>query len=312
MIFSKILSTGGYLPQTILTNQELEKRVDTSDAWITERTGIRARHIVSENETTTMMGVKACQEALERAGKSKDDVDMIVVATCTPEKIFPATACLIQQALGVKPCPAFDVQAACSGFMYALSVADLFIKSGKNKCALVVGAEAMSRVIDWNDRGTCVLFGDGAGALLLEASNEPGILSTHLFADGQYKDILYLDSADDAYLQMQGNAVFRLAVNKLDQVARATIENQGLTIADIDWLVPHQANIRIIQATAEKMHLPMEKVVLTLENHGNTSAASIPLAMHEYVKAGKIKRGQHLLLEAIGGGLTWGTALVRY
>lgn len=312
MIWSKISGTGSYLPKGTLTNYDLEKKVDTSNTWIVERTGIEERHISNNEETTAAMGSYAAEKALQSAGCSGDDIDMIVVATCTPDKIFPSTACLIQQALGIKPGIAFDVQAACSGFIYALSIVDKFIKTGSVKRALVIGSEVMSRVIDWKDRSTCVLFGDGAGAVVLEASEKAGILSCMLSADGRHKDILYLNSASNEYLQMQGNTVFRLAVNMLDQVAERTLAENNLTISDIDWLVPHQANIRIIHAIAEKLGIPMERVVQTLKHQGNTSGASIPLALDSYIRSGKIVRGQTLLLEAFGGGLTWGTALIHY
>lgn len=351
-ISSRIAGTGSYLPQQVLTNYELEKRVDTTHAWIVERTGIMQRHIASASETTKTMGAQAAQAAIDAAGISAKDIDLIVVATCTPDKIFPSTACLIQQQLEIPPGPAFDVQAACSGFMYAFSIADQFIRTGTVKHALVIGSEVMSRVLDWNDRKTCVLFGDGAGAVVLSATHEtapahssaqtsaqtssqalahapvpasalapsstPRVLSTAISADGRQKDILYLNNArlnpedPDIYLQMQGNAVFRIAVNMLDQEAEAIVDKNRLKLSDIDWLVPHQANIRIIQATAEKLKIPMERVAVTLQNHGNTSAASIPLTLDTYIRQGHIKRGQLLLLEAIGGGLTWGTALVRY
>ncbi len=312
MIWSKITGTGSYLPKGVLTNFDLEKKVDTSNAWIVERTGILQRHISNHEETAVMMGSQAARKALQAADKTGDDVDMVLVATCTPDKIFPSTACLIQQELGIKPGAAFDIEAACSGFIYALSVADKFINSGSVKSILVVGTEVMSRTVDWQDRNTCVLFGDGAGAVLLEASDTPGILSSYISADGKHKDILYLNNAPNEYLQMQGNSVFKLAINMLDKVAQQTLEQNDISVSDIDWLVPHQANIRIIQATAEKLGIPMERVAITLNDQGNTSGASIPLALDSYIRAGKIKRGQTLLLEAFGGGLTWGTALIRY
>lgn len=312
MVFSKILGTGSYLPDTILTNFDLEKKVDTSHAWILERTGIEKRHIAHKDECTFEMGAKAAAKALEMAEVSSSDVDMVIVATCTPDKIFPATACLIQQHLGIPPGPAFDVQAACSGFIYALSIADKFIKAQAAKKVLVVGSEIMSRVTDWEDRNTCVLFGDGAGAVLLGAATSPGILSTYISADGRHKDILYLNNLPQEYIKMQGNTVFRLAVNMLDKLASEALAHNHLSLADIDWLVPHQANIRIIQATAEKLNIPMEKVAITLKDQGNTSAASIPLVLDTYIRENKIVRGQTLLLEAFGGGLTWGTCLVKY
>lgn len=312
MIYTRIVSTGAYLPKTSLSNAELSKTVDTSHEWIVDRTGIESRYIANTEETTTMMGVWAAKQALETAGVSPEEVDMIVVATCTPDKFFPSTACLIQQELGIPNCPAFDISAACSGFMYGLSVVDQFVRSGIAKQPLLIGTEAMSRVLDWQDRRTCILFGDGAGAVLLEASETPGILGTHINADGRQKEILYLDNFPDACIHMQGNAVFKLAVKRLDEIAGNMLAAHNLSVADLDWLVPHQANIRIIKATADKLGLPMEKVIITLPSQGNTSAASVPLALDYGIRSGKIKRGQHLLLEAFGGGLTWGSALIRY
>jgi 3-oxoacyl-[acyl-carrier-protein] synthase-3 len=311
MIFSKIIGTGGYLPKEVLTNYDLEKKVETSHQWIVERTGIFQRHIVSAEETVAHMGAEAAKKAMEAAGVGPLDIGLIIVATCTPDLVFPATACLIQAELGVPPGPAFDIQAVCSGFIYALSVADQFIRAGTVKRALVIGSEAMSKVLDWTDRSTCVLFGDGAGAVVIEASPEPGILSCNISADGRYKDILYLDNQPGKTLKMQGNVVFKLAVTMLGEVATNSMAEAGITVADIDWLVPHQANIRIIEATADKLKIPMEKVVVTLKNHGNTSAASIPLAFDTAVRDGRIVAGQQILLEAIGGGLTWGTVLLR-
>jgi len=312
MIYSHIKGTGGYLPKRIVPNTELETKIETTHEWIVERTGIKQRHIANPEETTVFMGVEAAKKALESAGIKPQEIDMVIVATCTPDIIFPSTACLIQQALDIPPCIAFDVQAVCSGFIYALSVADQFVRTGAAKRPLVIGSEVMSRIIDWKDRRTCILFGDGAGALVLEANSSPGILSSAISADGRYKDILYLNSSPGSYMQMQGNALFRLAVNMLDQIANKVLSEHHLSVSDIDWLVPHQANIRIIQAMAEKLGLPMEKVVLTLGEQGNTSAASIPLALDVAIREGKIQRGQRLLFEAIGGGLTWGTALVNY
>lgn len=312
MKYTKILSTGGYLPEKVLSNFDLEKQLDTSHEWILERTGIVERHIASDEESTATMGVRAAEQALKSANISPQSIDMVLVATCTPEKIFPSTACLIQQALDIPPCPAFDIQAACSGFIYGLSVVDQFVRAGLVKRPLLIGSETMSRVVDWQDRRTCVLFGDGAGAVIFEVANQPGILTVEMTADGRQKDILFLDNKPNATIQMQGNAVFRLAVKTLEEEAQKALTQNQLTIQDIDWLVPHQANIRIIQATAEKLGLPMEKVVLTLQNQGNTSGASIPLALDVAIRDERIKRGQHLLLEAFGGGLTWGTALIRY
>lgn len=311
MIFSRISGTGSYLPETILTNYDLEKRVETSHAWITERTGIIKRHIASPKETTTFMGSQAAKQALIAAGLSAADIDMVVVATCTPDLVFPSVACLIQAELGLPIGPAFDVQAACSGFMFALKTADSFIRSQSVRRVLVIGSEVMSRVIDWTDRKTCILFGDGAGALVLEASSEPGLLSCSVASDGRYKDILYVDNHPVGTMQMDGRSVFRLAVNMLDQVALEVLSVNGFTLSDVDWLVPHQANIRIIEAAAQKLNIPMERVVVTLPDHGNTSAASIPLALDSAIRDGRIVSGQHILLEAFGGGLTWGTALVK-
>lgn len=311
-MYSKIVATGAYLPEKSVTNDDLANTIDTSHEWIVERTGIESRHIANEEETVVVMGQRAAQQALDRAGWSADDIDMVVVATCTPDKTFPSTACLIQQALGIPPCGAFDVQAVCSGFIYGLSVVDQFIRNGKAKRVLLVGVEKMSKVLDWQDRSTCILFGDGAGAVLLEASETPGILDTQLSADGNHKEVLFLDKEPESTVQMQGNALFKLAVNLLDKAAVSMLEANQLEGSQIDWFIPHQANVRIIKATAEKLGLPMEKVILTLAKQGNTSAASIPLALDSGIQSGQLKRGQLLLLEAIGGGLTWGTALVRY
>jgi 3-oxoacyl-[acyl-carrier-protein] synthase-3 len=312
MIYSKITATGRYLPKTILTNYDLEKQIETSHEWIVERTGIKQRHIATKEETTVFMATQAALQALADSGIPPEEIDMVVVATCTPDKVFPSTACLIQEALKIPPGIAFDVQAACSGFTYILSVADQFIRTGVVKRALLVGSEVMSRIVDWQDRTTCILFGDGAGAVLLEASTEPGILSTTIGADGRHHEALYVNNLPGATLQMQGKAVFRLAVNMLDKIAAQVLQDHQLSISDIDWLVPHQANVRIIKATAEKLGLPLEKVVLTIEEHGNTSGASIPIALDVAIRDGRIKRGQRLLFEAFGGGLTWGTALIKY
>ncbi|EIJ36941.1 beta-ketoacyl-ACP synthase III [Thiothrix nivea] len=322
MMYSRITGTGSYLPEKILTNQDLEKMVDTTDQWIFERTGIRERHI-AEMESASDMAEHAARRALEMAGRNPDDIDLIVVGTSTPDLVFPSTACLLQNNLGIRNgSPAMDVQAACSGFTYALSVADNFIRAGSAKCALVVGSEAMSKILDWTDRGTCILFGDGAGAVLLEASEEPGILSTHIHADGAYEHLLSVNAgisrnqellrAEGALLQMRGNEVFKVAVNTLGRIVDETLEKNGMTKADVNWLVPHQANIRIIQATAKKLDMPMDNVVVTVDKHGNTSAASIPLALDTAVRDGRIKRGEIILLEAFGGGFTWGSALVRF
>ncbi len=318
MSYSRILGTGGYLPTRVVTNADLETLVDTTDAWIRERTGIEKRHMVSDGETCTDLAEAASLRALEAAGVSADELDLILVATTTPDQFFPSTACLLQQRLGVHGCAAFDLQAVCTGFVYALAVADKFIRTGSARRALVVGAETLSRVLDWKDRGTCVLFGDGAGAVVLGAADEPGIISSHLHADGAYKDLLQIPGGigngdcENAYLEMKGNEVFRMAVTTLGRIVDETLEANGLSKADIDWLIPHQANIRIIQATARKLDLPMDRVVVTVAEHGNTSAASIPLALDQAVRDGRIQRGEMLLMEAFGGGFTWGSVLARY
>jgi 3-oxoacyl-[acyl-carrier-protein] synthase III len=322
LIYSRILGTGGYLPEKVVTNLELEKMVDTTDAWITERTGIKERHVAVDGQNTCDLAEQAALGAIEMAGIDKNDIDLIVVATTTPDQVFPSTACLLQERLDIHGAPAFDVQAVCTGFVYALTVADKFIKSGTHKTALVVGAETMSRITDWTDRGTCILFGDGAGAVIIQASDEPGILSTHIHADGQYKDLLKVDagvSADfskvqdgTAYMQMRGNEVFKTAVNTLGRIVDETLEANNLQKSDIDWLVPHQANIRIINATAKKLGMSLDNVVVTVDRHGNTSGASVPLALDEAVRDGRIKRGDTLLLEAFGGGFTWGSALIKF
>ena len=322
MIYSRIIGTGSYLPPKIMTNAELEDVVDTSDQWIVERTGIRQRH-VAEDQAASDLAVIACQRALEMAGKTPDDVDLIVLGTSTPDLVFPSTACLLQQKLGItNGGAALDVNAACAGFSYALSVADKFVRSGSNKCVLVVGAEVMTKLMDWTDRTTCVLFGDGAGAVLLEASEEPGVLSTHIHADGRYRDLLYVSGgvsqpyewmkAEGAFLTMKGNDVFRMAVKTLGRIVDETLDANQMTKADVDWLVPHQANIRIINATAKKLKMSMDNVVVTVGEHGNTSSASIPLALDVAVRDGRIKRGETILLEAFGGGFTWGSALIRF
>lgn len=322
MIYSRIIGTGGYLPEKVLTNHDLEAMVDTTDQWITDRTGIKKRHIAGKDETTCDLAEHAVRQAMEAAGVSADEVDLIVFATTTPDRIFPSSACLLQQRLDIHGCTAFDVQAVCTGFIYALGVADKFIRSGSHHCALVIGAETMSRIIDWTDRGTCVLFGDGAGAVVLTASKEPGILSTHLHADGQYKDLLSTTGGiaeandpqftDPIYMTMQGNEVFKMAVNTLGRIVDETLAANNMEKSDVDWLVPHQANIRIINATAKKLKMNMDHVVVTVAEHGNTSAASVPLALNEAVRDGRIKRGDTLLLEAFGGGFTWGSALLNY
>ena len=301
-----------------MTNAELEAMVDTSDEWIQARTGILERHIAAENETTCDMAEQASTSAIASAGIDAGDIDLIVLATSTPDYIFPSTACLLQDRLGIgNNSAAFDVQAVCSGFIYALSVADKFVKTGASNCALVVGADVNSRIIDWTDRGTCIIFADGAGAVILEAGEEPGIFSTHLHANGSYADMLIVPSgvskpSDYPYMKMRGNEVFKIAVKTLGDVVDETLQANDLTRADIDWLVPHQANIRIIAATAKKLNLPMERVVQTIAEHGNTSGGSIPLALDTAIRAGDIKRGEILLMEAFGGGFTWGSVLVKY
>ncbi len=316
--YSRIAGTGGYLPETVRTNDDISRMVDTNDAWIVERTGIRERRIAAPHETASSMGERAARQAIAAAGWEPASIDLIIMATSTPDRIFPSAACILQQRLGIRECGAFDVQAACSGFIYALSIADQFIRAGTASRVLVVGSEINSRLVDWSDRATCILFGDGAGAVVLEASAEPGILSTHIHADGHYQDLLYLPnpemgiSGEPPYVKMQGNEVFKIAVNTLGRIVDETLAANGLEKADVDWLVPHQANIRIIAATARKLKMPMERVVVTIERQGNTSSASVPLALHEAVRDGRIRRGQILLMEAFGGGFTWGSALVRY
>jgi len=322
MIWSRIAGTGSYLPERVLTNQELESLVDTSDAWITERTGIRQRHIAAPGETTADLAEQAARKALAAAGVDASEIDLLVLGTTTPNLIFPSTACLVQARLGANGCAAFDVNAACSGFVYALAIADRFVRSGGARCALVIGAETLSRMLDWTDRGTCVLFGDGAGAVVLKADSKPGILSTHLHADGSKKDLLYNpvgvsegfrdEPNHGVRVMMSGNDVFKVAVKTLDAVVEETLAANGIDQSAIDWLIPHQANLRIITATAKRLEMPMERVIVTVDQHGNTSAASVPLALDHAVRSGKVKRGELLLLEAFGGGFTWGSALVRY
>ena len=319
MTYSRIIGTGGYLPEKILTNADLEKLVDTSDQWIVERTGIRSRHLAADDQDTCDLAEEAARRALAAAQCDAHQLDLIIVATTTPDRVFPSTACLLQSRLGNHGAMAFDVQAVCSGFLYALSIADQFIKTGAVRRALIVGADIFSRLVDWTDRSTCVLFGDGAGAVVVEASAEPGILSSHLHADGAYKDMLTAPATvtqgrlnGDGFTKMQGNEVFKFAVRALSQVVDEALTANKLDQSAIDWLVPHQANIRIIAATAKKLKLPMEKVVVTVSGHGNTSAASVPLALDVAVRDGRIQRGQILLLEAVGGGFTWGAVLVKY
>lgn len=316
MIYSRIAGTGSYLPKKILTNADLESMIETTDEWIFTRTGIRERHIVAEDEFTSDLAFNAARNAIESAGIDAADIDLIIVATTTPDKIFPSTAVIMQNKLGIAGCPAFDIQAVCSGFVYALATADNFIKSGAAKCALVVGAEAFSRIVDWSDRGNCILWGDGAGAVILQASEEQGIISTHLHADGSYEKMLHVPRKSETgcgdTVVMEGNSVFKVAVNTLDAIVDETLTANGMQKSDIDWLVPHQANIRILQATAKKLDMSMDKVVVTVDKHGNTSAASIPLALDVAVRDGRIKRGEIILMEAFGGGFTWGSALIKY
>ncbi|MBD3820979.1 MAG: ketoacyl-ACP synthase III [Thiotrichales bacterium] len=321
-VYSRIIGTGGYLPEKVMTNADLEKIVDTSDEWIRERTGIEQRRIAADNQTTCDLAYEASIQAMEMAGIQASDLDLIIVATTTPDKIFPSTATLLQQRLNNHGAPAFDIQAVCTGFVYALSVADQFMQTGMSKKALVVGAETLSRITNWEDRNTCVLFGDGAGAVVLEASSEPGILSTHIYADGQYEELLHVpsgpskkpatDDISERTMHMKGNEVFKIAVNTLSSIAKETLEANNISKTDLDWLVPHQANLRIIKATAKKLSLGDDQTVITVNKHANTSGASIPLALNEAVRDGRIQRGQTLLLEAFGGGFTWGSALIKY
>ncbi|MDH4456278.1 MAG: ketoacyl-ACP synthase III [Candidatus Methylopumilus sp.] len=317
MKHSRITGTGSYLPKRILTNAELERSIDTTDEWIFTRTGIRERHIVAEGQYTSDMAIEAAKKAIEAANIDIQSIDLIVLATTTPDRTFPSTACLLQQKLGIINCPAFDLQAVCSGFIYALATADNFIKAGAAKCVLVVGADAMSRITDWTDRSNCILWGDGAGAVILQASNEQGILSTHLHANGNFADMLTVpqgvsNQEGSKTILMEGNAVFKMAVNTLDAIVDDTLAANGLEKSDIDWLVPHQANIRILQSTAKKLGMSMDRVVTTVDKHGNTSAASIPLALDVAVRDGRIKRGETILMEAFGGGFTWGSVLMKY
>ena len=321
--YSRIIGTGSYLPPHRLTNSELvadlaTRGVESSDQWIVERTGIRARHFAAPDVCSSDLGLQAARSALEAAQCQPKDLDLIIVATSTPDMVFPSTACILQNKLGANGCPAFDVQAVCSGFIYALTIADAMIRTGAASRALVVGAEVFSRILDFKDRATCVLFGDGAGAVVLQASETPGILASDLHADGKYSGILCVPGQvsggqvlGDPLLKMDGKAVFKLAVAVLDEAARATLEKAGKATSDIDWLIPHQANIRIMQSTARKLGLPMDKVVVTVDQHGNTSAASIPLALDSAVRAGKVQTGELLLLEGVGGGFTWGAVLLQ-
>ncbi len=319
MTRSRITGTGGYLPAKVLTNKDLEALVDTSDDWIVSRTGIRERHIAADDEFTSDLALHASRNALEAAGRAPADVDLIVLATSTPDMVFPSSACLLQAKLGVKKGAAFDVQAVCSGFVYALATADLYVRAGQYRCALVIGAEVFSRILDWKDRGTCVLFGDGAGAVVLEASDTPGILSSHLRADGSYAPILNTPGHvncgaihGDPTLKMDGGAVFRLAVRVLEESAHEALAANGMKVADLDAYIPHQANVRIVSHVAKKLGLPESKCIVTVDRHANTSAASVPLALDVAVRDGRVKRGSNVLLQGVGGGFTWGSALLKY
>ncbi|NOQ14176.1 MAG: beta-ketoacyl-ACP synthase III [Methyloprofundus sp.] len=317
--YAKVIGTGGYLPEEIRTNEHISEKVDTSDTWIFERTGIKSRRIAAKHETTSSMAEVAARQAIEMAGIAADDIDLIIVATGTPENVYPGTGCVLQHRLGIKKGVAFDIQAACSGSIFGLDIANNYIKSGAAKTVLVVGTEINSRITDWTDRGTCILFGDGAGAVLLQASDEQGILSTHIHSDGQYEDLLNCpnpqamgDADGVGYISMKGNEVFKVAVNTLGRIVDETLAANNMQKSDIDWLVPHQANIRIIAATAKKLKMSMDHVVVTVEEQGNTSSASVLLAFNEAVRDGRIQRGQTVLLEAFGAGFTWGSALIRY
>lgn len=322
MTYSRVAGTGRYLPEKILTNADLEKMVDTTDEWIQTRTGIRQRHVAGDDELTSDLCVEAAKEAMDSAGVSVADIDAIFVGTTSPDLIFPNIATIIQHKMGIPACPCFATEAACTSFVYAISAADKFVRCGEYKCVLVIGAEIITKLIDWDDRSTCVLFGDGAGAVILQPADEPGIISTHLGADGQYKELLYYPvgvsndlaaaGVGDSRILMSGNDVFKVAVKTLSSVAQEALDANGMTVDDLDWLVPHQANLRIIQATAKRVGIPMEKVVQTVQVHGNTSAASIPLALDVAVRDGRIQRGQLLLFDAFGGGFTWGSVLLRF
>lgn len=319
--YSRVIGTGGYLPETVRTNEDISRHVDTSDSWIYERTGIKSRRIAAADETASSMAETAARQAIEMAGIEAGEIDLIIVATGTPDRVYPSTACLLQERLGIQNCVSFDIQAACSGAIFALSIADQYIKTGGADKVLVVGSEICSRLVDWTDRTTCILFGDGAGAVLLDSSDEQGILSTHIHSDGEYEDLLYCPNPqvateankdENGYINMRGNEVFKIAVNTLGRIVDETLAANGMEKTDIDWLVPHQANTRIIAATARKLRMSMEQVVLTLENQGNTSSASVLLAFNEAVRDGRIQRGQVVLLEAFGAGFTWGSALIKY
>jgi 3-oxoacyl-[acyl-carrier-protein] synthase-3 len=317
MTYSRIVGTGSYLPPRVMENEEFARRLDTSDAWIRERTGIERRHIADESQASSDLALEASREALRAAGVKPEEIDLIIVATSTPDYIFPSTACRLQAKLGVSGCAAFDLQAVCSGFVYALATADGFLRTGTNRKALVVGAEVFSRILDWNDRGTCVLFGDGAGAVVLAAGDKPGIHASRLHADGSQVDMLSVPGnvcrgkiQGSPYLQMNGQGVFKYAVRVLEESAREAVAAAGMRLSDIDWLIPHQANVRILEATARKLELPRERLVVTVDHHGNTSAASVPLALDEFIRKGKIRPGHRLLLQGVGGGFTWGSSVV--
>lgn len=322
MSYSRIAGTGSYLPEKVVTNHDLEKMMDTSDEWIQERTGIKRRHLAADGETTSDLALAAANQALDMAGITAEDIDLIIIGTTTPDKVFPGTACIVQRRLGIRGCGAFDIQAACSGFVYGLDLGDRYIRTGAAKNVLVIGAETLSRLTNWEDRTTAVLFGDGAGAVVLQESDKPGIISTHIHADGQYEDLLQVPQgvsngydvtrAGEAFIQMNGNAVFRRAVATLDSIARETLDKNNIDKHDLDWFVPHQANMRIITAAAKKLDMPMERVIVTVDEHANTSAASIPLALDVAVRDGRIKRGELLLFEAFGAGFTWGSTLLRF
>ena len=322
MTYSRIAGTGSYLPANVVTNHDLERMMDTSDEWIQERTGIKRRHLAADDESTSDLALAAANQALDMAGLTAEDIGLIIIATTTPDKVFPGTACIVQRRLGIGGCAAFDIQAACSGFVYGLDLADRHIRTGGAKNALVIGAETLSRLTNWEDRTTAVLFGDGAGAVVLQETDKPGIISTHIHADGQYEDLLQVPQgvsngyditrAGEAFIQMNGNAVFRRAVATLDSIARETLDKNNIDKHDLDWFVPHQANMRIISAAAKKLDMPMERVIVTVDEHANTSAASIPLALDVAVRDGRIKRGELLLFEAFGAGFTWGSALLRF
>jgi len=322
MTYARIAGTGRYLPERVLTNADLEKRVDTSDEWIRTRTGIEERHVAADDELTSDLCVKAAEKAMQAAGVAVEDIDMLFVGTTSPDLIFPNIATIIQHKMGIPACPCYAIEAACSGFVYALSSADKYVRCGDARCVLVIGAEIITRLIDWNDRSTCVLFGDGAGAVVLQPADEPGIMSTHLGADGQYQDLLYYPvgvsnnlaaaGVGDSRIMMSGNDVFKVAVKTLSAVAQEALDANGIALEELDWFVPHQANLRIIQATAKRLGMPMAKVIQTVQIHGNTSAASIPMAFDVAVRDGRIKRGQLVLFDAFGGGFTWGAVLLRF